>query len=382
MNILIFCNCITEECLAMRNNQEYMAVASRKKILAMSEIMEKNGHRVDIFSSSYSKHSSLLFIQVLSGNTRVIHSPTIGFWGITSFFKKTVHTLFSIIWLLFHLKRYDSVIFYNYHVEYSIPAIFAKILSSIKIASPCKIIMDYEDGLFLDKGYKGFFYSTWEKFIYKNISHYLLVNQGLKNRIEKYCPANKNYVIINGLINDKLLDNNKAYQKGPIKKIMFSGNFSHGFGFEQLIQYIDNMDKNIQFFITGKASGNEIKEVLNRLQQAPHVKYYGFMKENEFNRLIQTIDAFILLNDENSEYNQTNFPSKFFDYLSRNKFIITSENSILSQYYYMQNIILIKNFPHDIRNIKQLSSNRETNYSEIQSLSLKTQMLLENFLTS
>jgi len=112
----------------------------------------------------------------------------------------------------------------------------------------------------------------------------------------------------------------------------------------------------------------------------PNIKYYGFIKEDEFNKLIQTVDAFILLNDEESKYNQTNFPSKFFDYLSRNKFIITSENSILSPYYDMQNIILLKNFPNDIKNISQLSYNKETNNNEIKALSVKMQMLLDGFI--
>lgn len=382
MNVLMFGNCITEKCLVKRKNHGYLEGTARKKIITMGEIMGKHGHKIDIFSSSFSKNSHWLFTETLSDNIRIIHAPTIGLWGITSFFKKTVYILFGIIWVLFHKKSYNTIIFYNFHVEYSAPALFAKFISYIKLSSPLKIIMDYEDGLFLDKGYTGFFYSAWERIIYKYISYYLLVNQGLKKRIEKYYPNNKHYVVINGFINDVLLDNssNIQDQKEPVKKILFSGNFSHGFGFKQLLSYIDKMDKNIQFYITGKASEHEINEVINRVQNLPNIKYYGFIKEDEFNKLIQTVDAFILLNDEESKYNQTNFPSKFFDYLSRNKFIITSENSILSPYYDMQNIILLKNFPNDIKNISQLSYNKETNNNEIKALSVKMQMLLDGFI--
>jgi len=186
MNVLMFGNCITEKCLVKRKNHGYLEGTARKKIITMGEIMGKHGHKIDIFSSSFSKNSHWLFTETLSDNIRIIHAPTIGLWGITSFFKKTVYILFGIIWVLFHKKSYNTIIFYNFHVEYSAPALFAKFISYIKLSSPLKIIMDYEDGLFLDKGYTGFFYSAWERIIYKYISYYLLVNQGLKKRIEKY----------------------------------------------------------------------------------------------------------------------------------------------------------------------------------------------------
>ena len=383
MNILIFCNCVTEKCLTLRNNEEYSETAGAKKILALSKIMENRGDKIDICSSSFSKNINLLFIENFTKNIRIIHSPTIGFFGKFSFFKKTTYIVSNIIWLLSHLKKYNLIVFYNFHVEYSLPAMFAKFIQFIKIASPCKIIMEYEDGLFLDKGYQSFWYLIWEKFIYKNISNYLLVNHGLKKRVEKYYPNDKNYQIINGFINDTLLNeySNCQNKKGPIKKVLFSGNFSRGFGFEQLLLYIDNIDKNIQFFITGKASEQEVSDVLKKIQNLDHIKYYGFLKEKEFNKLIQTVDAFILLNDEKSKYNTTNFPSKFFDYLSRNKFIITSKNPILTAYYDMQNVILLKNFPNDIKYIETLSYDRETNYEEINFLSLKMKQLLENFIS-
>ena len=380
MNVLIICNCITEKCIQRRHNIEYMAASSRKKLMAISNELEKLGHNVDLTSASFSKYCDSIFIEYLSKSIRIIHAPTIGFFGKTSFFKKTISIIFNIVWLLFHLRHYQAIIIYNYHIEFSLSGLLAKLFAYIKIVSPFKLIMDYEDGLFLDKGYKGFFYLQWEKLIYKFVDTFLLVNENLKYRILKFFPEKQNFIVINGFIDCNVLDKNNRNINTQIKRIVFSGNFTKNFGFEQLLEYLDNLPKSIVFDITGKASNLEVEELKSRISNLTHIHYHGFLEEIEFNKLIQNADAFVLLNDINSPNNNTNFPSKFFDYLSRNKYIITSENPILKDYYDINNIILLTNFPDDIKRINEIRNERFTNYLAIKQLSEKIRNNLSKLL--
>lgn len=372
MNILIFGHCITEECLNHRKNYEYLIVSARKKLILMSEILSESRHMVDICSVSYSKYINFIFIEQISRNIRIIHLPTIGFRGKLSFFKRTVGSVFNMLWLICHFRYYDVIIFYNYHIEFSLPALIGKFLFKIKI------IMDYEDGLFLDKGYQGFFYFLWEKIVYRYADGFILINDGLKSRIGDYLTK-KISVTIHGLIDSDLLEKNSTSKKGPVKKIVFSGNFSKGFGFQELLQYTDYLSDEVMFQITGKASSQEEDELQCHINNRPNIYFHGFLEDEEFTQIIEKADAFILLNEVTSPYNQTNFPSKFFSYLSYNKFVITSANPLLTPYLYLKNVILIKNFPHDIEQLHIITKDKETNREEIKLIEQKVKIKLNNF---
>ena len=80
-------------------------------------------------------------------------------------------------------RKYDLVVFYNYHKEYFLPALLGKKLFGLPI------LMDYEDGLFLDKGYRSSLYRYLEKKAYRESVGFFLVNQGLKERISAYGPG-------------------------------------------------------------------------------------------------------------------------------------------------------------------------------------------------
>jgi len=373
MNILFFGNCITEKCYERRKNMEYMAVSSRKKILVLCKEIEDLGHHIDVVSASFSKYSDRMFVENISTNIRMIHSPTIGLWGMTSFFKKTVSTLFGILWLLFHLGHYQVVVLYNYHIEFSLPGILFRCASYIKNAYQYKLVMDYEDALFLDKGYQGFLYGQWEKLAYRCVDFFILANEGLRDRLSERHQGQYHGIIINGFIDRPLLLASSQNNKARVERVLFSGNFSRNFGFEQLLVYAKYLGNAIHFDITGKASKQEVQELQEHIRDLPNVHYHGFLEEKEFDNIIQMADACILLNDVDSPYNRTNFPSKFFDYLSRNKFILTSDNPILRPYYDIRNVVVLRDFPDDVKRIHQLCENRKTNRSSIMALADRIQ---------
>jgi hypothetical protein len=374
MNILIFGNCITEHCLQYRKNLDYLSVSGRKKVLALSKTIEELGHGVDICSISYSKHTHSVFIEHLSKKSRLIHAPTLGIKGKLSFFKRTVGTMFNLFWLISHFRNYDAIIFWNYHFEFSFPALMGKWIFGMKA------IMDYEDGLFLDKGYQGAFYRFWEKTVCHHSSGFILVNERLKFRLEHHMTAEKPSVTVHGFIDGELLKKHKNPGKGPVKRIVFSGNFSAGFGFQELLGYVDNLPDDMLFDITGKASKKEVNELQDHIARRMNVQYHGFVDEDKFSEIVEKADAFVLLNDTMSAYNQTNFPSKFFDYLSRNKFILTTQNALLTPYRKLNNVVVINNFPFGIKQLHEMTLSRQTDYPQIKAFELDTVKRLQEFL--
>ena len=356
-----------------RKNQDYLSVAGRKKVLALSKTIEGLGHAVDICSISYSKHTHSVFIEQLSKKSRLIHAPTIGLKGKLSFFKRTIGTIFNIFWLILHFRSYDAIIFWNYHIEFSLPALMGKWIFGNKA------IMDYEDGLFLDKGYRGAIYRFWEKTVYHHSSGFILVNERLKFRLEQHMTTEKPSVTVHGFIDGDLLKRYNNLEKGPIKRIVFSGNFSTGFGFQELLGYVDHLPDDILFDITGKASKKEENELKNHIEHRINMHYHGFVDDNKFSEIVEKADAFVLLNDPMSPYNQTNFPSKFFDYLSRNKFILTTHNSLLTPYRHLKNVVIINNFPYSIKQLHEMTVARQTDCQQIKALELDTIKRLNGF---
>jgi hypothetical protein len=95
---------------------------------------------------------------------------------------------------------------------------------------------------------------------------------------------------------------------------------------------------------------------------------------------MEKADAFVLLNDPSSPYNQTNFPSKFFDYLSRNRFVLTTPNHLLTPYLHLKNVVFINNFPDSVGQLHQMTADRVTDYREILQMEQDTVRRLNAFL--
>ena len=157
MNILIFTSLITDACLKRRDNREYISFAGRKKIGLLCRSLESLGHTVDVCSTSYAKSLNKTFVEEISPKVRIIHAPTVGFFGKMSFLKRPVGMAFNLYWICRHFRKYQLVVFYNYHKEYFLPAYVGKRFFGLRI------LMDYEDGLFLDKGYQSLFTDTLKK---------------------------------------------------------------------------------------------------------------------------------------------------------------------------------------------------------------------------
>ena len=362
MKILIYTSFITERCLERRASDQYISSAGQKKVLLLARALESLGHAVDICSTSFAKSFDRPFLEDISSRVRVIHAPTLGLFGRASLFKKTVGTAFNIYWLVGHYKEYQIVIFYNFHVEFAVPSLVARRVFGLEI------VMDYEDGLFDDKGYQSSFYRYLEKAVYRGATGFILVNAGLKERIRLFGQAEKPIVVINGFFDTHLLEENRDSRIGPGLKIAFTGNFNRGFGFSELIQYVNHWPKDFTLTITGRAGAEEEGILRSCVKDQPNISFKGFLGTREFETLLAEIDIYILLNSPGSDSNKTNFPSKLFDYLSRNCLVLSTPNPTLKPYYPLRNFLLLGDFPDDLKRIREMCKDLRPDADELFSL--------------
>ena len=125
-----------------------------------------------------------------------------------SFLKRPVGMAFNLYWICRHFRKYQLVVFYNYHKEYFLPAWVGKKWFGLPI------LMDYEDGLFLDKGYQSPLYRYLEKAAYRETDGFFLVNGNLKKRIDAFGPGHKPALVLNGLLDTELLEKNREWRPG------------------------------------------------------------------------------------------------------------------------------------------------------------------------
>ncbi len=374
MNILIFTSLITDACLQRRDNREYISFAGRKKIGLLCRSLESLGHTVDVCSTSYAKSLNKTFVEVISPMVRIIHAPTVGFFGKMSFLKRPVGMSFNLYWICKHFRKYQLVVFYNYHKEYFLPAYVGKRFFGLRI------LMDYEDGLFLDKGYQSAFYRYLEKAAYRETDGFFLVNGSLKERIEACSKGHKPTLVLNGLLDTELLKKNREWKPGARTELAFTGNFSESFGLEELLQYVRYLPERFRLTITGQASPEEEKAVIEAMKGRQNIRFMGRVDSSRFEQVFEKIEICILLNSAASDWNKTNFPSKLFDYLSRNRFVLSTGNPVLQPYYGLSNFVLLKDFPNDLKKLEQIMEKRTPDSYELFSLHAETLKSLELFI--
>lgn len=374
MKILYIGKCVTESVIQKRRNGRYFSAAGTKKVIGVSEALSRQGDDIDILSFSYARHCHTKYVESLSEHVSIIHMPTLGFFGLCSVLKKQLGCFFAIVWTLFHAKRYDVIMFYNYHFEFSFPAALIGRLLRMPI------ILDYEDGLYHEKKYQSVFFRWYEKYIYTHVAGIILVNEGLLKRIKQVTEKAIPTLTLHGIFNRELLDQSSTASPAIIKSVLFSGNYSKGFGFEELLEYIRLMPNDIEFHITGRGDENESQILHQECSRKKNVHFHGFLDPRRFESIIQKTDAFVLLNDISSPYNKSNFPSKLFDYLSRNKRIITTANPLLSPYSHLDNMVIV-----DLKSSERfqeiLHSPIKTNHAAIQRQADQMEKGLHSFLT-
>lgn len=331
--------------MAARDNRRYLSAAGRKKVLNLAAYLNALGHDVSIVSNSYAKGSHPAIVEHLGERLSVIHAPTWAIGRLTPG-RRALATAFALRWLARHHRDIDLAITYNYHLEYALPALWARRRHGLPF------VLDFEDGLFLVPHYRRPLYRWIERAVYRACAAVIVVNPGLRERMLA-CGVDKPTAVIHGLFNGAD-PGGLAAAPGAPRELLFAGNCSRGFGFDELLRYIDHCPEGWTLTVCGRGGPEETEAVRRRCAAHPRARFLGFVADDELDRLRQRAAAVILLNDTASDFNRTNFPSKLFDYLSAGKRIVSTANPLLADYAALPCMVPLASIERDLPQLDRL----------------------------
>ena len=206
-------------------------------------------------------------------------------------------------------KHIDNIIFYNYKPEVAFVALIAK--KRLKIP----ITIEYEDGysnVSTISKLKSIIFKYTEDKVSKAIDSAILVNSVLK---EKYNVPN---IVIRGVVNQKFYDECKKYKKkrNEVFTILYSGGLDETRGINVLINALKYVSIDLKLIITGNGNINFEDE---------RIDFRGFVSYEEMKKIMMQADLLIQCQLVNSKFKDASFPSKIFEYIATNNFIISSK---------------------------------------------------------
>ena len=154
----------------------------------------------------------------------------------------------------------------------------------------------------------------------KKLINYRIVNSDKTIFLSEYAYRNykgKNKLLYLGSI--KKIQNNRNRK---IKNFLYSGSLGN---WTDIINFLNEFsktkNKKIKLYIT---TNNKKKSINSYLNKDKRIIYLGYLDDNKYKNLINKIDCFVNLRDENNINNLYNFPSKLLRYFYYNKPIISS----------------------------------------------------------
>lgn len=340
---------ITATCQTRRQNAAYGSPAGTRKLILMARALARQGHEVHVFSPSYARRSDVPFVEKISDGLHLHHCPTLGLLGKLAILRKTI----AMRWLQHELtgQAWDAVIGYNFYRETSIPLLAAKKRGS-------RILLDIEDGHFNEAHFQTAAYRKLEAELYHQADGFILVNEGLRERLEAICPGHARTFTLHGLFDPDVLKAAEGRVLPPVRRILYSGNFARAHGFAELITYIKALPPHLQLDITGTADAEEVRQIKVLAEARANVHYHGFLETQAFEKILQAADACLVLNNLQATQNRTNFPSKIFDYLARGHWVISTANPLLEPYSHLNQWLRLESIEADFPDIPQRAQAR------------------------
>ncbi len=347
MHVLLFANCITPACQARRGNARYDSPAGRKKVLLLADYLSVLGHTVEIHSPSYSKRRDPAWTEPFLPGASICHAPSFAVAGWAPARQKRAANYFEGL-VRAHAGRSDVlVIGYNFHREYAAALLCA--------ARECRLktVLEYEDGLYLDRDWQTPAGRALERSVYTAVNGAIVVTPALAARIREVAAHPPPCLIQPGLPDLRMLSLQPDRPPPEDRRLLFAGNFGRDQGFGQLCQWIEHLPDSMTLDITGRAGPVETQALQQVLAHHPRARFHGFLDQDTFEEKMDAADACLLLHNPASPYSHTQFPSKFFDYLSRNKRIVTAPDPRLDSFRHLPHLLVVDDFPHGLSRLPE-----------------------------
>ena len=303
--------------------------AGSNRIFRLAKALFLNGREIEIISPATSLRSKPVSKQACLEQHEELD-------GIKVYYARVHHLpflnlIFSVFSIIKRIKRYkgqlEAVIIYNFSIEFVI------ITSYIKLFTNIKIINNVED-IYLPK------WSDWKRSSEVNALQQLIFffcmkavgyqSNGFIVPTKKFLP----YLPIKGKIISLTTGCCEIYQGASFDhsksiKLLYSGKVDSEFGIQMLINSLDSLDsttaEKMQVNICGSGSkASWLRDQLENNQKLAFVNYLGFVTDEDYSNLLENTDICLSLQNPTGRHESYKTPSKFYEFYSYGKCVITS----------------------------------------------------------
>lgn len=316
-NIIYLNNYMSDTIIKERNNKSFYSQAANNKIKGIVECIISTNNNLTIISNGLMNNKTFKKYKKIYdkiGGIDIIYSDLIDIPLINTI--SSIWYMYKEIKKLNKEKRIDNIIFYNYKPEVAWAALIAKKKLNIPIT------VEYEDG-YSDINNFGKFKSAIFKFtenkVSKNIDSAILVNSILKKKYD--VPS----VVVRGVVNKEFYEECKKYKKrhNDIFTVLYSGGLDETRGIKVLIESLKYIPFNLKLIITGKGDIS---------YKDKRIEFKGFVSYEEMKKIMMKADLLVQCQLVNNSFNDVSFPSKIFEYIATNNFIISSKVADITEF--------------------------------------------------
>jgi hypothetical protein len=140
------------------------------------------------------------------------------------------------------------------------------------------------------------------------------------------------YIVVPGIVSEEDIPCivGSGSLKGECINVCYSGSVYKDNGLDHLVMSANLFTHNISLHIVG--SGEYIDDLKNIAGNVDNIYFHGFHSGESYEKLMQSMDVMLNVRDPDKGFTSYSFPSKLFEYLLRDKVVITSRlNNIPSE---------------------------------------------------
>lgn len=311
------------------NREPIVSLASNNKIRYFLYLLNEGNYSFKNISFGFTKTFGLnrkLEYQ------NMIYLPCLNFSEKNKYsFVSIIYTIIVLIIFIFrNVDKNDTIVLY--HHPWILP-----VFMLTKSFKKYRLVLEIEELCFTDSSksrIKSMIYRHFEKRIIQLSDHYIVVNDILKRYLKdnfiKY--KSKQVIVCYGNYNlanlyKNLLNCNKP--RGENTAILYSGSIDKVRGVYDAIAAFECLeDIGYTLYISGYGRENEIQELKKRILDIDKgknkINFLGELSENEYLKLLSTVDICLNCQKDDDEFSHYSFPSKIINYLSFGKYVISS----------------------------------------------------------
>ena len=216
-------------------------------------------------------------------------------------------------------RPYDAVIFYNWHIQFVIPALLSKWLHGTRM------ILQYEDGLFAGAKRRsvGWLARVLEATCDRFLDGAIINSWNFRARTQAPSVA-----VIRGTV--AVSDAPPANVGSPLV-VMFSGKLDEIRGIDLFLDVCRILanHEGIELWITGDGDDHVVERVEKTVAglAATNVRFFGFLPYDDYRQRLQRADVLVSLQNPDHPFSRFCFPSKLIEFMATGKIVVATDVS-------------------------------------------------------